>query len=44
VYLKVLAPNQPGRFTVLVDGVHEGVSWFSDAGTPPLEFTLNVTT
>lgn len=43
VYLKVRAPNQPGQFRVLVDGVHEGVSWFSDAGTPPLEFSLRVT-
>lgn len=42
VYLKVLAPNQPGRFRVLVDGVHEGVAWFSDSGTPPLEFDLTV--
>ena len=43
VYLKVRAPNQPGQFRVLVDGVHEGVSWFSDAGTPPLEFSVKVT-
>ena len=43
VYLKVRAPNAPGRFRVLVDGVHEGVAWFSDAGTPPLEFSVKVT-
>jgi hypothetical protein len=43
VYLKVRAPNEPGRFRVLVDGVHEGVAWFSDAGTPPLEFSVKVT-
>jgi SAM-dependent methyltransferase len=42
VYLKVRAPNQSGRFRVLVDGVHEGVAWFSDNGTPPLEFELTV--
>lgn len=43
VYLKVRAPNEAGRFRVLVDGVHEGVAWFSDAGTPPLELTVKVT-
>ena len=42
VYLKVRAPDRPGRFRVLVDGVHEGVAWFSDSGTPPLEFEIRV--
>lgn len=42
VYLRVQAPAAPGQYTVLVDGVHEGVAWFSESGVPPLTFTLVV--
>ncbi|MDA1306736.1 MAG: methyltransferase domain-containing protein [Acidobacteria bacterium] len=43
VYLTVHLPAVPGRYTVLVDGVHEGVTWFSQAGVPPLLFSVEVT-
>lgn len=36
VNLSVQAPSQPGRYRVLVDGVHEGRTWFSQAGVPPM--------
>jgi len=42
VYLPVRAPDQPGTFSILVDGVHEGVTWFSQAGAPALSFPLTV--
>ncbi len=43
VYLTVHLPAVPGRYTVLVDGVHEGVTWFSQAGVPPLLLSVEVT-
>lgn len=43
VYLTVHLPAVPGRYTVHVDGVHEGVTWFSQAGVPPLLFSVAVT-
>jgi SAM-dependent methyltransferase len=42
VFLPIQAPAQPGRYQVLVDGVHEGVTWFSQAGAAPLSFPLTV--
>ncbi len=34
VALRVQCPDAPGRCTLVVDLVHEGVSWFSRAGVP----------
>lgn len=42
VYLPVQAPAQRGQYQVLIDGVHEGVTWFSQAGVAPLAFSLTV--
>jgi hypothetical protein len=32
---RVVAPPNPGQLTVRLDLVEEGVTWFSDAGSPP---------
>ena len=39
--LQVLAPPNPGQYTLWVSMVQEGVAWFFDKGTKPL--ALNVT-
>lgn len=44
VNLTVQAPEGAGRHRVQIDGVHEGVSWFSQAGVPPLTVTVDVRT
>jgi hypothetical protein len=35
-------PATPGRYTLAVDLVHERVTWFSQAGVPPLEVPFRV--
>jgi hypothetical protein len=35
-------PATPGRYTLAIDLVHEGVTWFSQAGVPPLEVSIRV--
>jgi SAM-dependent methyltransferase len=35
-------PTTPGRYTLAVDLVHERVTWFSQAGVPPLEVRFRV--
>jgi SAM-dependent methyltransferase len=42
VHLAVQAPAAAGRYRLQIDGVHEGVTWFSQTGVPPLTMTLEV--
>ena len=35
--LKIKAPDKPGNYILQVDMVHEGLTWFSYQGVPPLE-------
>lgn len=42
VNVAVQAPPRPGRYRLLIDGVHEGRTWFSEAGVPPLVIDLDV--
>jgi LCP family protein required for cell wall assembly len=37
MYLKIKAPDKPGNYILQVDMVHEGLTWFSYQGVPPLE-------
>ncbi|HEY7834152.1 MAG TPA: glycosyltransferase [Ktedonobacterales bacterium] len=38
----VEAPDQPGTHRLVLDLVHEGVTWFSDAGAPGPSFLVTV--
>jgi hypothetical protein len=40
--LPLEAPAQPGAYRLRVDGVLEGVTWFADVGSRPLELKLKV--
>jgi hypothetical protein len=40
--LKVETPPAPGHYTLAVDLVEEGVTWFSDAGAPMLKRAVRV--
>jgi SAM-dependent methyltransferase len=40
--LVVEAPASPGRYKLEIDGVHEGVTWFSEAGQPTLVVEIYV--
>jgi len=40
--LRIRCPDEPGRFTLVVDLVHEHVTWFSHAGAPPLRIPFRV--
>jgi hypothetical protein len=40
--LRVDTPTVPGRYTLAVDLVEEGVCWFSGAGAPLLRHTMIV--
>jgi SAM-dependent methyltransferase len=40
--LRVDTPPAPGRYTLAVDLVEEGVTWFSEAGAPMLRRTLKI--
>jgi hypothetical protein len=40
VLLTVVAPRRPGRLTLCVDLVMEHVSWFANAGNPPLNLPM----
>ena len=42
VPLTVIAPRRPGPLTLCVDLVMEHVSWFANAGNPPLNLPLTV--
>jgi len=41
--LAVNAPRAPGDYTLEIDMVHEGVTWFSERGARPLRFNIHVT-
>jgi hypothetical protein len=40
--LTVNAPLQPGDYTLEIDMVHEGVTWFSEKGARPLHLNVHV--
>ena len=40
--LKVIAPSEPGEYILQLDLVHEGTTWFSYQGVPPLEKFVSV--
>ncbi len=40
--IHVFAPDQPGRYILQYDLVHETVTWFSEAGIMPLEINVDV--
>ena len=40
--LELTAPEAPGRYRLRIDPVLEGVSWFADVGSKPLELKLKV--
>lgn len=42
IVLRVEAPERPGRVTLSIDLVHEGVTWFADQGVAPCEVMLRI--
>jgi hypothetical protein len=40
--MRIGCPEAPGKYTLAVDLVHEQVTWFSLAGTPPLKVRIKV--
>ena len=38
----IKAPDEPGRYILQYDMVHEGVTWFSEQGVIPLEVNIDV--
>jgi hypothetical protein len=40
--LTVNAPRTPGEYTLQIDMVHEGVTWFSERGARPLRLSVRV--
>lgn len=40
--LPVTAPSQPGAYTLVIDMVHEGVTWFGNRGCPVLRAGVDV--
>lgn len=43
IALTVNAPRTPGDYTLEIDMVHEGVTWFSEKGGRPLRLSVRVT-
>ena len=43
VPIRVTAPSHSGRWTLAIDLVKEGVTWFSEAGQSPLRVTVRTT-
>lgn len=43
ITLTVNAPRTPGDYTLEIDMVHEGVTWFSEKGGRPLQLAVHVT-
>ena len=42
VKIIIKAPEEPGRYILQYDMVHEGVTWFSEQGVIPLEINIDV--
>lgn len=42
IAFQILCPQDPGRYILAVDLVHEHVTWFSRAGVPPLRVPVQV--
>ena len=42
VKIIIEAPEEPGRYILQYDMVHEGVTWFSEQGVIPLEINIDV--
>jgi SAM-dependent methyltransferase len=42
VALRIKCPDAPGRYTLAIEMVREGVTWFSEAGVAPLRVPFNV--
>ncbi len=42
VKITIEAPDEPGRYILQYDMVHEGVTWFSEQGVIPLEINIDV--
>jgi hypothetical protein len=42
IKLTVKAPTTPGEYTLEIDMVHEGVTWFKERGAKPLLLKVNV--
>gem|GEM_PF-3849181 len=42
VPVKVVAPSQPGTYTLKIDAVQEGIAWFSWAAGPVLQGTVQI--
>ncbi len=40
--LQIVAPPEPGDYVLQIDLVHEGVTWFSYQGVPPMERFVSV--
>ena len=40
--VRIQAPVRPGRYTLAIDLVREHVTWFSEAGAPPLRVPVVV--
>jgi uncharacterized protein YcfL len=40
--ISVTAPDQPGKYTIVIDMIQEGVAWFEDRGSKPCEIQLDV--
>lgn len=42
IELEIVAPSESGNYVLQVDMVHEGITWFSYQGVPPLEKFISV--
>ena len=42
IKLTVNAPRTPGDYTLEIDMVHEGVTWFKERGARPLQLRVRV--
>lgn len=40
--MTIIAPEEPGQYIIVIDMVHEGVTWFADKGSKPWDIQLEV--